>query len=478
MLWLALRFPSLPLEIFTRGTKISEPLAIVDSSAVNLGIVACNPEARRHGIEPGMPVAAAGALAARLRVVARDPAMERAALERVAACVIQFTPTVSIAEPNEILLEVEGSIRFFGGLNRLWTDIKGKIGATGYTVNMAGAPTPLAAQLFARAGLPPRIRHGDALRLSLAQLPVSVLELPAELGELLQDIGISTVGECLDLPRDGLARRAGRKLLRQLDRVLGSVPDPRPVFAPPQNFKATLPLPAPVENAEMLLFAARRLITELCGLLAATGKGAQRLEFLLLHEDAQKTCLPLSLVAASRDPTHLTSVLRERLERTRLPSAAIAMTLESKMLLPLAPRNLAFLPDAHEQSEALARLVERLRARLGENAVQGLDVVPDHRPERAWHASEPGNGNGAWIDWQPSTRPLWLLNTPRPLTQIQDVPQYEGPLTRLTSAERIESGWWDSADAQREYFVARNPTQSLLWIYQENGGWYLHGFFS
>jgi protein ImuB len=309
-------------------------------------------------------------------------------------------------------------------------------------------------------------------------MPISVLDLSPDMSVLLQDIGARTIGECLALPRDGLARRGGRELLAQLDRAIGVTQDPRPVFAPPQNFKATLPLPAPVGSAEMLLFAARRLIADLCGLLAAIGKGAQHLEFLLSHEDGPETRLPLSLVAASRDPSHLTNVLRERLERTQLPSPAIAMTLESKTLLPLAPGNRAFLPDEREQSEALARLVERLRARLGENSVQGLDVVADHRPERAWHAHEPGNGDGAWITWRPSARPLWLLNTPRPLAQVREIPHHEGPLTLMTSAERIESGWWDDNDVGREYFVARNPAQSLLWIYRDIQGWHLHGFFS
>ena len=477
MLWLALRFPSLPLEIFTRGTAIPGPLVIADSTEARAAVVASNPEARRRGIEPGMSLTAATALAAGVRVIPRDAVAEREALERAGAWAIQFTPTVSIASNNEILLEVEGSTRFFGGLNRLWTDIRQKVGATGYTVDMAGAPTPLAAQLFARAGLSPRVRHGDALRLSLGALPVSVLDLSPEMSGLLQDVGVHTIGQCMELPRSGLARRSGRELLAQLDRALGVTQDPRPVFVPPQNFKATLPLPALV-GAEMLLFAARRLIAELCGLLAATGKGAQRLEFLLSHEDGPETRLPLNLVAASRDPSHLTNVLRERLERTQLPSPAIAMTLESRTLLPLAPGNRAFLPDDREQSEALARLVERLRARLGENSVQGLDVVADHRPERAWHAPEPGNGDGTWITWRPSARPLWLLNAPRPLAQVRDIPHHEGPLTLMTAAERIESGWWDGNDVEREYFVARNPAQSLLWIYRDVQGWHLHGFFS
>ena len=67
---------------------------------------------------------------------------------------------------------------------------------------------------------------------------------------------------------------------------------------------------------------------------------------------------------------------------------------------------------------------------------------------------------------------------PRPLPQIREIPQHEGPLTLMTTAEHIESGWWDGNDVERKYFVARNPAQSLLWIYRDNRGWHLHGFFS
>ena len=80
-------------------------------------------------------------------------------------------------------------------------------------------------------------------------------------------------------------------------------------------------------------------------------------------------------------------------------------------MLPLAARNLTLLPDAREQAETIVRLIERLRARLGADAVQGLDTVADHRPEYAWRAAEPGAANqGAWL---PLSRPLWMLHAPR-----------------------------------------------------------------
>jgi protein ImuB len=486
MLWLALRFPSLPLEIFARAAASPGPLAVSSSPGANADIVACNARARSCGVRPGMPVAAAYALTADLRIHARDAAAERATVERIAACAIQYSPTVSIAEASEVLIEIGGSLRVFGGLNCLWTRIEQELDNQGHTFFLACAPTPLAAQFFARARLPVRIQHDDALRTSIGQLSVDVLGLPPGSDTLLADIGASTIGDCLRLPRAGLARRAGEALLDMLDRALGYLPDPRPAFAPPSRFTAALQLPALVETAPALLFAARRLLAELTGFLAAVGKGAQRLRLVLSHEDREATCIELDLAAATRDPDHLAAVLRERLDRLALPSPATAIKLQSVLLAPLAARNLALLPDAREQAETIVRLIERLRARLGENAVQGLDIAADHRPEYAWRTDagvgqgrEPGASNhGAWL---PLSRPLWVLHAPRPLADLDGKPQQDGPLALIAGPERIEAGWWDDNDIAREYYVARNPAQSLLWIYREcraGCGWYLHGYFA
>ena len=476
MLWLALHFASLPLEVYARAGQPSAAVAIADSAH---HIVACNEAALKLGIRRGMAVAAASALSSALHVVPRDGAAEEAALERIAAWAIQFTPTVSIARPAEVLLEIAGSLTLFRGLKYLWAEIQDGLRALGFTASIACAPTPLAAQWFARAGVPVRLRHLDALRASLPDLPIEVTHAAPDALALLENIGVKSVSDCLALPRDGVARRLGQHFLDDLDRALGLLPDARAFFTPPSVFKAAQPLPAPAHEAEMLVFAARRLLNELCGFLAATSNGAERLTFTFSHHKLEPTKLTLSLVEATRDVEHLTTVLRERLDRTTLPDAVTAIELESELLLPLASRNLSLLHDAGQLKEAATHLIERLRARLGDDAVQGLVRYADHRPERAWRTCKPGTHDVTHT--LIAGRPLWLLERPLPLSEVGGVPCYDGRLSRLTRAERIESGWWDGNDVTRDYFIACNPAEALLWIYQErnpNGGWFLHGFFA
>jgi protein ImuB len=53
-------------------------------------------------------------------------------------------------------------------------------------------------------------------------------------------------------------------------------------------------------------------------------------------------------------------------------------------------------------------------------------------------------------------------------------------LTLLHGPERIESGWWDAADVQRDYYVARDGQGACWWIFRAPGArpaWFLHGCF-
>lgn len=517
MLWLALHFRHLPLEVFTRGAPVQpQPAAtaVTSSAEASAVIVAADRQALARGVQPGMSVSAACALAPGLQTLARDSTREQATLARIAAWALQFTSLVSIAAPDVVMLEIEGSLKLFGGLAKLNQQIARGVADLGFSASIACAPTPLAAQWFARAGINVRLQHRDALHHALEKLPATLVCEDDATRQLLQSFGAHTLGDCLRLPRDGLARRAGPRLLDQLDRALGLAPDPRLPFVAPQTWSAALQLPAPVANAEALLFAARRLLAELCGWLTASGHGVQRPRFEFIHEKQIVTIITLELASATRELDHLTTLLRERLARTELPCAAIEIAIASGRVVPLASHNLAFLPGGAEQTNDAARFVERLNARLGTQAICGLTPHADYRPERAWRAYRPGAANdtgagpaagaaSASAATYAPTRPLWLLTTPRPLkdsgnsentgsvngnsgtsgTKSSTAPRDSdgSPLSLLAGPERIEAGWWDGGHVARDYFVARNRAQSLLWIYRErdiNARWYLHGFFS
>jgi protein ImuB len=391
-----------------------------------------------------------------------DPGRE--ALEAVAAWACRFTPRVSLEPPQGIALEVEGSLRFFSGADSLRKRIAEGLETLGFTAGIASGPTAQAALWRASGG-------GGALE----DLPVSVTGLDEEALALLAGLGLRTLGDVLRLPREGVARRWGKDLVDALDRALGRAPEPREFFAPPARFAQKLELPAQVSEAPSALFALRRLLAQLEGFLAARQAGVRAFRVLLVHPDCAPTEVSVGLASAARGEAHFTRLLFERFQRLELPQPIEAVLLAAESLEPLAEKTAGLFGGPGEGGEEWLRLVERLQARLGGEAVHGLGLHEDHRPECAFCRVDFRTKDSRGADTReqggsPGPRPLWLLEAPRPLC--------EGEFALLAGPERIESGWWDGKEARRDYFIARTG-ESLAWIYRERqGGWFVHGFFA
>ena len=472
-MWIAIRLSQLPLEIFLRGSSTPEPFALEERHRV----FACDRKARSRGVRAGMAVSAALALAPRLRIARRDPAAETEALLGVAAWAAQFTPGVALEFPDAVLLDAAGSLKLFGGLASFLDRLRRDLADMGWSATLAGAPTPRAAFWLAFAEKERFVGGIPEIEQALAGLPVAVLRGDGETLEALEAIGVRTLGGLLALPREGVARRFGQGPLDELDRALGRLPDPRNLFVPPPRFRAAIELPAEVVQAEALLFAAKRLIVQLGGFLAAHSGGAQRFVFRLRHRNRAATEVAIGLVAPSRDAEHFTLLARERFSNLVLPEPVREIDLEVDEVVPLAGRNLGLLLEQGKPLGDWGRLVERLHARLGAGAVCGIAVRAEHRPELASAAADADHKQ---LQLEFGERPLWLLESPRPLAEVGARPHHEGPLELLAGPERIESGWWDGYDVARDYFIARMQNEALVWIYRERsgGGWYLHGLFA
>src|SRR5256714_1686076 len=473
-MWIAIRLPRLPLEIFLRGSSTPEPFALEERHRV----FACDRKAFARGVRAGMAVAAALALAPALRNAQHDPATAPEALPGVAGWAAQFTPGVALEFPDGVLLEVSSSLKLFGGLESLLEALRQGLAEMGWSSVLAGAPTPRAAFWLALVEKQKFIGENAELEPALAALPLEVLRCGDETLAAFEAIGVRTLGELRALPREGVARRFGQEPLAELDRALGGLPDPRNFFVPPARFGAAIELPAEVTQAEALLFAARRLIVQLAGFLAARSGGVQRFGLSLRHRDRAATEVAIGLVAPSRDAEHFTLLVRERLSNLELAAPVREISLRADDVVLLPGRSLGLALEQGKPPGQWEHLVERLRARLGTEAVCGMAFRAEHRPERVGVIADEGPKR-LQLDF--GERPFWLLESPRPLAEIGAVPHHDGPLELLVGPERIESGWWDGDDVARDYFVARMQNEALVWVYREwrgGGGWYLHGVFA
>lgn len=496
MLWIAIVLPALPLETCAAAPEL--PLAVCDARTVLLA----NRAARAAGVRAGLKRATALALCPTLAVRTRSAAQELEALKALAGWAGRFTPSVSLVLPDEdsasdavpagLLLEVQGSLRLFGGLASLLKQVRAGLVAQGHFAQLAVAPVAQAAWILARAQDGLQVLDPTELLPALSPHPVWLLGPGRAHWEALRGIGVASVGDLLRLPRSGVARRFSPRLLDETDRALGRKPDPREWFEPPLVFDLKLELAARVDHAEALLFGARRLLVQLSGWLAARHAATRQLAFTLWHDDRPPTPLLLNLADPSRDEGRFSSLLREVLSRTRLAAPVYELALRCEAAEASSPLTGELFPRPGSAQEGLMRLVERLQARLGREGIQRLALHADHRPEQAYRSApltapsitsrRPAIDAGSL-----PARPLWLLPRPLPLAERNAQPMLQGPLTLVAGPERIEAGWWDAACAERDYFVARDDKDALHWVFRlrrpdpeagsEAPGWFLHGSF-
>jgi len=476
MLWLGLYFPQLPLEVFERGRQRAGAFAVVEKTTGREQVSRCNAVAAACGIRTGVALPAALALHAGLAIQARDRAREAQALQELAAWAYQFSARLTF-EPSLLLLEVGGSQRLFGGVRTLLTRVVREAGQLGYSVRHALAPTPIAAGLLARQRPGREVWDTAGLVDGVGDVPLRQLTRDTGVRELMQHIGLETIGDALELPRPELVRRTGPALSQLLDRLLGVVPDPREEWRPPQHFVQRIELLGDIEQSTALVFPARRLMVALCGFLRGHGAGAQRLHWRLEHRERPATRFDMGLLDPSRDADHMLEVFRERIERLHLETAVVAIRLQVDDWLVLEARSQALFEARRPDDRAL---LERLSNRLGEQHVRSLRCRSDHRPERAWQLCAPGEpADAAPLSAHHGVQPPWLLVQPRPLVERGGQPVYGGALCLEQPPQRIEAGWWDGGDITRDYFVAHSPAGERLWVFRDRrgGGWYLHGLF-
>jgi protein ImuB len=504
-LWLAIHLPHYMLESLRRRMTIAQHVAghdpgtatvVVNLEGAGKVVCACDAAAIGAGITCGMALNSALALLPGLHVMTRDALAERALLESVAMRAIGFTPRVVLEPPDAVLLEVRGSLRLFGGVRRFLVQVRERLQSMGVEPQLALAPTPLASLWFARAGQQVALRNRDGLASRLARLPLCCARWPEKPLESLAAMGVRTLGDCLKLPRDGFARRFAPQMLRALDRAVGRVPDPRGAFVPRERYSVRRDLEPEISDAERLGRVAEPLVDELCSFLRLRCCGVDAIDFALRHRDVPPTRVSLRLAQPTAQPGRIAALLRERLACTELPGPVLALRLRSGPLVEANEEAGDLFARAQGRSTGLSQLVERLRARLGTDAVYGMQLVHEHRPEAAWKMEEvlPGRAHSCFRSSLPMAkngkehaalrgnvplRPLWLLAEPCPLDG-RECPRYEGKLEFEEGPERIESGWWDGRDVRRDYYVARTTGGMRLWVFRERhaqGCWFLHGVF-
>ncbi len=409
----------------------------------------------------------------------RNAQSESHRLEKLAEQALEFTPSVSLEPPDTLLLEISASLKLFGGMDRLTDRLLDELQHTDHRILVAVAPTAMAALWFVWAERQERVLTCACLSGRLATLSLTHLRWPEHLLQSLRQIGVRSLGECIRLPRDGLARRVGTLCLRQLDQACGRIPEVRTWYRPVRYFSERIETPQDTVDRRLLEAGFLQLLDRLCKALQRNQCGVQGLWLLTEYRNRAADRWRVGLLEASQDHIRLQELLKIHLDAVSVPEPVTAISLFAPMHELQHDRSgELFAVRGPEENARFQGLLERLRARLGYEAITGLELLDDHRPEYAWRKlASPGQRSTCAPDWP--ERPLWMLPEPRRLWTVSGRPVCEGYLRMEAGPERIEGGWWDGRDIRRDYYIARNPAGMRLWLFRNlrNSHWYLHGLF-
>jgi protein ImuB len=466
-------------------TLASPPIAVVTRSGSALSLAAVDAMAERHGLKPGLALADARAMVPDLLVAPEDREADLALLGAIADWADRYTPLIALdgipaawstreaaIPPSGLFLEIAGSAHLFGGEAALGADLRARLENQGFAARVAIAGTPGAAWAFARLATSQRapvsiVASGEE-RAVLASLPLLALRLPSDTVAGLERVGLKTVGALLDQPRAPLARRFGPLLALRLDQALGREEEPVVPRRPVPALVAERRFAEPILSESDVAETARSLAAALAQTLENRGEGARALELAVFRVDGVVTRVAVGTSRPLRDPAMIIGLFAERLKGLG-EELDVGYGFETVRLSVLrAERDDPAQVDLSGGAEAeadLARLIDRLGARLGLSRVMRVLPVESHIPEAAMMSvaasrARVGGGWGAGLEAEagrpqadePIDRPVRLFARPEPIEAVAEVP--EGPpirfrwrralydVARYEGPERIAAEWW------------------------------------
>jgi len=473
-LWLCLRFDQLPLQCLNRCEQ--QPVAVLAAQRV----IRANDCAAALGIRPGMGTATVRALAGEepIRLLERDEQAEQRCLQQLCCWAYSITPTLCTWQADCLQLEIDGCLSLFRGLDALLQEVARGISSRGYRVRHGLAPTPKAAWLLSFATRHTAMAIQQPLEERLSPLPLNLLVQFTTTVDSLRRAGLHTLGDVLALPPAALGRRCGRKFTHFLQQLLGQREDLQVDFQPPATFSDEYWFGYEVKTNDELLPAAQHLLQSLCQFLRNTQLRTSEINWQLVGMDhkLQDVCVRSASSHSDWESWYQLSCIR--FGQLQLAGSVEGLALSCRQLCPGQQESIDLF-SPRNQREPLAALLDRLRNRLGLQAIEKVGCRDEHLPEFAVSISSDHPGDGHHTGQHCAQRPFWLMPQPRVLRQQGKHLYWNGALDLVYGPERIEDNWWQDP-VSRDYYIAADGKGQHYWVFRDRLArqWYIHGVFA
>lgn len=491
MLWLALRFPHLPLEAL--GYSADEKQSIVVEEQHR--ICAASVGALNAGIQSGGKASAVHALT-ETRVLARQPEHESQALQRLAAWAYSYTPYIQRYGDDCLLLEVSRCLRLFGGIEALCSTLQTSLDNRPHEYRVGLAHSRQGAWLLShRSASNPHhskeISDKDSQQsfmAEIARMPLDYLNAFPQARDDLQKMGLKTFGDVLQLPLHELGKRFGQEFSQWLNELCGKQTEALPLHQPEEKFSASVSFNHAISEIKLLEIPAEHLLQEFVEYLVKHQQEAQQVDWYFYSPQGQVHTLSIGTERIHNQWQLLLDLTRIRLEQLQLYFEVERLELRCDKTTPVVSRSQQLFEqvdafsDQQVQEDAEA-MVARLQARMGSASVYQPGLRSEHIPEKQ-HGRVFPFSKKAISEEQPmpsgkAPRPCWLFQKPHRISRKGNHLFWKGALQLVQGPERIEGKWWEHRSV-RDYFIAERDDHVRYWIYHDwmDDSWHAQGVFA
>ena len=400
------------------------------------------------GVLPGMKRRAARAACPEALVLEADREHESSLFELVAAAVDTIAAGVDVLRPGVLLMSARGPARHQGGEEALAERILDAVAElTGWDCAVGIADGPFAALLASPHGRIVRTgRSADYLAphpiTALRSAPVGPgwghrgqpsatrperrLDL-AETVDLLQRLGIATLGDLATLPSAAVADRFGPDVATLHLLARGQEPAPPAAHHPTQPILAETTLETPLVRTDQAAFIARPLAEQLHTMLVERGLVCTRLRIVARTEggeEMERTWRHDGALTVADVVDRIRWQCDGWITRARLGGPATgAITrigLHPLQLASAGENAPALWGSAGEAAQRASRALARAQGLAGEEAVQvpvlvGGRLLAEEAILVPWRSEKPARREGPWPGALPRPTPATVFRSPPPV---------------------------------------------------------------
>ncbi len=462
----------------------SYPTAVVAKDSPLAAILSANRKARDAGVSAGLRYATALAIAPELRAGTVDRWEIDAGVDALAGHLQRFSPGVEVGREERGIFWVDagGLTRLYPSLNQWAAEVKRALRQQGYFATIAVGFTRFGSYVAAKTAEAPVVfASAEQERRAALEASLEVLPLKPEVQERLHKLGLRTVGSFLRLPAGGVRRRFGPEAERVHHFASGDLSLPLQPMRIEEEREFVKKLPFPVTDAGRVLFHLEQPLQSLLAHADARQELISEIRLTLVLEDAPTSVERVRAASPSLDSGLLFELLALRVNSLQISAGVVEIRLCASRLQAMKVQEELFRKHARRNLDAGARAFDRIRALLGNNAVQWARLRNEHLPQHSFA-------------WETAERPM-ITCSGRPKTgdreRVQLVrrffrePRYMRPDAARRTAEAITlsvgpyliSGKWWLNPFDREYYFAETAGGELRWIYydRQSQEWRIQG---